>query len=223
MSAELHGESERGIKLRSPGFFERVIAPRIVARACGCSVCGRLRNRVVPLARGVVCEFGVGAGWSAPLYDRAAVEQVIGVDPDDRVLIAAAPRFARAGVPAELRTTAAADTGLADASVDTVVSTYTLCTIPDLNAALMEARRILKPGGQLLFCEHGRSDRPSIARWQDRVNAGWRVLAGGCNINRDIAATITAAGFRIGQLDRFVPRSMPAIVSTHFIGSADPA
>ncbi|MEO0620452.1 MAG: class I SAM-dependent methyltransferase, partial [Pseudomonadota bacterium] len=129
-------------------------------------------------------------------------------------------RARAAGIAFHMRNESAEATGLASDIADTVVSTYTLCTIPDLPAALCEARRLLKPGGRLLFCEHGRARSRRTAQWQDRVNPWWRPLAGGCNLNRDIAMHIAAAGFSDLTFDRYVPRGTPAVVATHYVGAA---
>lgn len=110
---------------------------------------------------------------------------------------------------------------LNDRSVDTVVSTYTLCTIPDVEAALGEIRRVLKPDGVLLFSEHGRAPNPGVRRWQDRVNPLWRLLAGGCNLNRDVPRLVHAAGFKLDRLEQgYMPG--PRLVTFNSAGSARP-
>ncbi|MEL7542366.1 MAG: class I SAM-dependent methyltransferase [Pseudomonadota bacterium] len=205
---------------RRRGFFERVIAPKLVARACGCGLCTRQRQRVVPDASGCVVEFGIGAGYNLPLYDRDRVTDVIGVEPDPSGNAQAEARAQEADIPLQMRNESAEATGLETGVADTLVTTYTLCTIPDLAAALGEAQRLLKPGGRLLFCEHGRAEDPRTARWQDRVNPWWRPLAGGCNLNRDISGAIASAGFSDLTFERYVPRGTPAIVATHYVGAA---
>ena len=157
------------------------------------------RRRAVALAEGRVLELGVGAGMNLPHYGRRAV-QVIGLDPSSRLLeMAEQARRDREG--AQLIRSSAEGIPLEDQSIDTVVTTWTLCSIPDVARALIEVRRILKPSGQIVFVEHGLSPEPRVRRWQDRLTPVWRRLAGGCHLNRPIERLIEDAGFRVEQLE----------------------
>ena len=142
-------------------------------------------------------EIGLGSGLNLPLYGRN-VRSVIGLEPSPELLRLAC-RYA-AAVPIKLVKGSAEALPFEDRSVDTVVTTWTLCTISDAGRALAEARRVLQPGGTLLFVEHGRAPEPGVARWQDRLDPVWRRIAGGCHLNRQIDALVREAGFRIDRL-----------------------
>ncbi len=163
--------------------------------ACGLPMVTRMRQRVVPLAHGRVLEVGIGTGLNLAHYDKARVQHITGLDPGVEFQPRARRRIAAAGLPVDLLGLSAERIPAADASFDSVVVTYSLCTIPDPLAALREMRRVLRPGGELLFCEHGRAPDADVARWQDRLQPLWGPLAGGCHLNRDIPALLQAAGF----------------------------
>lgn len=180
-------------------WYERVVLPRVLNFAMRQEVLLPFRRRVIADARGAVLELGIGSGLNLALYG-PAVNTVTGCDPSAALLRMARERAASAIVPVELLEASAEALPVADASIDTVVTTWTLCTIPDAARALREARRVLKPDGVLLFVEHGRAPEPGVARWQDRLDRPWGLVAGGCHINRRIDALIGDAGFRIEHL-----------------------
>ncbi len=182
----------------------------------------RQRQRLVPQAEGVVLEPGVGTGLNLSLYDAACVKHVIGIDPAAPFLDLARQRAETAPVSVELVEGTAEALPLEDGSVDTVLLTYTGCSIPDLEAALAEFRRVLKPSGRLLLCEHGRAAEPRVARTQDLLNPLWRPLAGGCNLNRDIAERLKDAGFDIEHMENFYLLPRPKSLTWHYFGSARP-
>lgn len=157
------------------------------------------RKRTVGAAEGRVLEIGIGSGLNLPLYG-PAVRSLVALEPSRELLAMARDRAALAPVPVEFLEASAEALPLETRSVDTVVTTWTLCTIPDAPGALAELRRVLKPGGHLLFVEHGRAPEPGVARWQDRIDPLWTRLAGGCHLNRRIDALITGSGFRIDHL-----------------------
>jgi ubiquinone/menaquinone biosynthesis C-methylase UbiE len=159
------------------------------------------RERIVGAAEGRVLEVGIGSGLNLPLY-RASARQVLGLDPSPRLLARARQKACRLPVPVELIQGSAEAIPLDDQCVDTVVMTWTGCSIPDVTSALAEMRRMLRPAGRLLFVEHGRAPEPNVARWQDRLTPLWRPLSGGCHLNRKIDALIEAAGFRFERLER---------------------
>jgi ubiquinone/menaquinone biosynthesis C-methylase UbiE len=158
------------------------------------------RGRVVSRAIGRILEIGVGSGLNLRYYGDQT-EQVIGLDPSAKLLAMAAHADRRSGLSVELVKGSAEIIPLEDNSVDTVLTTWTLCTIPDVSRALSEMRRVLKPEGHLLFVEHGRSPDDSVRRWQDRLNPIWKCIAGGCHLNRAIGDLIEVAGFRIERID----------------------
>ena len=181
------------------GFYERTIVPKLIELAMRQGPIQRYRQGLVPLARGRVLEVGVGSGLNLPLYT-GAVREVIGVDPSEPLLDMARRRVSQAVVPIDLQRGSATDLPLESESVDTVVMTWTLCSIPDPLAALREMRRVLEPGGSMLFVEHGLSPEPGVARWQHRLTPLWRRLAGGCHLDRNIDDLVRTAGFDLAQL-----------------------
>jgi len=170
------------------------------------------RQRVVRQAHGRVLEVGIGSGLNLPFYDRGA-DWVCGIDPSPELLGLARKRIREAGVATRLVRGSSEALPLEDQSVDTVVVTFALCTIPDVARALAEMRRTVKPDGELLFVEHGRAPEPRVANWQDRLTPLWRRVAGGCHLNRDVGELIRTAGFRLeqvrtGYLGTWTPRPM---------------
>lgn len=179
-----------------------------------------LRPETVAAAEGRVLEVGFGTGLNLGFYP-PAVKHVVGVDPNaPRGLAEVDARVARAPFPVE-RHALGPEGGLPfdDASFDCVVTTWTLCSIPEPEPALAEMRRVLRPGGSYLFVEHGRADRPSTARWQDRLNPAWRRFADGCNMNRAIDALVADAGFELRSLQRFRARG-PGVLAHMYRGLA---
>ena len=187
---------------RCGSWLERRLGPLVVHAGCSAAAFARARQRVVPQARGRVVEVGFGSGLNLPFYDPAQVEHLIGIEPD-ATMLAIARRMPRPpGLRLDLVPARGEALPLADGSADTVVLSYTLCTIPDPGAALAEIRRILRPGGMLAFAEHGLAESPLRQRWQRHLSGLWGRLAGGCNLTRDPLALIRAAGFDVRDLHR---------------------
>lgn len=181
------------------GFYQHHVVPCLTHLAMGQKQLLPFRRRVVGAAEGRVLEIGIGSGLNLPLYG-AAVSSVIGLEPSPELLRMARSRASAAAVPVMLLGASAEAIPLDSRSIDTVVTTWTLCTIPSASRALAEMRRVLKPGGALLFVEHGRAPEPGVARWQDRLDPLWSRLAGGCHLNRKMDDILTASGFRIETL-----------------------
>jgi ubiquinone/menaquinone biosynthesis C-methylase UbiE len=179
-------------------FYTDRVLPHLLNLAMRHKELAAYRQRVVPAARGRVLEIGIGSGLNLPFYG-AGVDAVIGLDPSLPLLSMAQTRETAAAPVSMLQGTAEA-IPLETASVDTVVTTWTLCSIPDVTAALAEMRRVLKPGGALLVVEHGRAPDAAVARWQDRLTPLWKPIAGGCHLNRKIDALIHDAGFAVTDL-----------------------
>ena len=179
----------------SASWYERHILPYMLDLACGIKPVRRQRRKVVPLAKGRVLEIGIGTGLNLEHYDKARIEKVIGLDPGLEMHRLAAKRVKKTGVNVELVGLSAEAIPYPDGAFDTVLVTYSLCTIPDPVSALKEMRRVLKPGGQLIYCEHGLAPDASVRRWQDRLTPMWSKIAGGCHLNRDIPKLLIEAGF----------------------------
>jgi ubiquinone/menaquinone biosynthesis C-methylase UbiE len=180
-------------------FYRQSVFPRLLHLAMAQKQLVPFRQRVIGEAEGRVLEIGIGSGINLPLYPRS-VRSVIGLDPSPELLRMARTRSSKAPAPVELLGASAEAMPLDDNSIDTIVTTWTLCSIPAVGSALAEMRRVLKPGGALLFVEHGRAPEPNVARWQDRLDPLWSRIAGGCHLNRQIDTLISAGGFRIGSL-----------------------
>lgn len=179
----------------------------------------RLRASQIPKARGTVLEVGIGSGLNLSFYT-SAVERIVGIDPSLELQRLARQRAAKHNRAVEfLSQPADAAIPLPSSSVDTVVSTWTLCTIPDPVAALREMKRVLRPSGSFLFIEHGHSPEVRVAAWQDRLTPVWKKIAGGCTLNRPIDTLVQSAGFQIAELEtKYLPGPRPM---THtFIGVA---
>jgi ubiquinone/menaquinone biosynthesis C-methylase UbiE len=169
-----------------------------------------------------VLELGVGAGHNLAFYDPAKVTRVFGVEPDPVLLGKARRRAAQAPFPVDLVGERAEALSLPEASVDTALVTFSLCTIPDVVTALTGVRRALKPTGRLFFCEHGRSPDPEVFRTQTRIEPIWKRLFGGCHLTRDIPALINASGFAIEDLDAGYAPKMGRIGGYLYRGAASP-
>jgi ubiquinone/menaquinone biosynthesis C-methylase UbiE len=201
--------------------YQRYVLPKLVHLVCGTKPTRRQREKVVPLASGDVLEIGLGSGLNLPFYDAARVRKVWGLEPSPEMRKLAAPATHNLPFPFEFLEDAGEEVSLDANSVDTVLVTYTLCTIPDPEAALREMARVLRPSGRVVFCEHGLAPDASVRRWQDRLNPIWRKLGGGCNLNRPIPTIITSAGFEISTLDTmYIPGFRPA--SFNYWGTAVP-
>ena len=204
------------------GFYARHVLPRLLDAACGCGSIAYQRELVVPQASGDVVEIGIGSGLNLPFYDPARVSSVTGIDPDDAIWALAADRASACDFPVRRLGLSGERIDLPDASADTVVITYALCTIPDPEAALREAARLLKPDGRVLFTEHGLAPDRSVARWQRRIDPVWSRIAGGCHSGRDIPAIFRRAGLRLHDLQQgYVPG--PRILAYNYWGAASAA
>lgn len=188
------------------GLYERWVLPRLLDAAMAFPGLDEERRACLSGARGQVLEVGFGTGRNLPWYPKD-VERVVAVDPSRESAQLARERIAQARFPVEYVRLAGEDIAAPDQSFDCVVSTFTLCSIPDPIAALRQMRRVLKPGGKLLFAEHGLAPDASVQRWQHRLNRLQNALFGGCNLNRDTRALLTSAGFTVAAADQYyVPR-----------------
>ncbi|WP_395646759.1 class I SAM-dependent methyltransferase [Terricaulis sp.] len=200
--------------------YDRFVLPTLINAACGCAPIARQRQKVVPLARGVVLELGFGSGLNLSHYDAFKVQKLYALEPEEGMLKLARRAVRTAPFEVELLTETAERASLPAESVDTVLVTYALCTIPDAVTALRAARAALKPDGRLIFCEHGLAPDEGVRRWQRRIEPVWRRIAGGCHLARDIPAMIKSAGFALESLDTmYLPRA-PKWAGYNYWGAA---
>ena len=193
------------------GLYSRYILPRIIHLACGTEPAMRQRAKVIPAARGRVLEVGVGSGLNLGFYDPERVEHVHAIDPAPEMLQMARKAAREATVPVELVPGGGEEIPFDERSFDTVVITYTLCTIPAPVEAVREMARVLRPGGRLLFCEHGLAPDEAVRRWQRRINPLWGRIGGGCHLDRDIPALLRAGGMQVSSLETmYLPGWRPA-------------
>jgi len=212
-------ETSRGLKIMT-SFYDRHIMPRLIGCACASRPIMKQRAKVVPLAEGRVLELGIGGGLNLSFYDPAKVSEVLGVDPSealrDRALAAPRPE----GLKVSIADGTAEALPFEDASFDSVVCTFTLCSVQSHAAALAEAKRVLKPSGRLLYCEHGLAPDVDVAKWQYRIEPVWKAIAGGCHLTRPIGAAIEAAGFRMEIWQSMFLPGTPRILGWSEWGSA---
>jgi SAM-dependent methyltransferase len=202
--------------------YERFILPRLINASCSCSPVTKQRLKIVPEAEGIVLELGFGSGLNLPHYDASKVRKLYALEPAPGMLVKAKKAVRDAPFAVEVLPERAEAMSPAPQSVDTVLVTYSLCSIPDAVAALEGARRALKPGGRLLFCEHGLAPDEGVRRWQKRIDPVWRVIGGGCHLSRDIPGLIRTAGFELESVETmYLPRS-PKWASFNYWGSARP-
>ncbi|MBW7852163.1 MAG: class I SAM-dependent methyltransferase [Rhodospirillales bacterium] len=203
------------------GIYQDWVLPRLIALTMRQKQFGEMRARLVPAAEGRVLEVGMGSGLNLPFYGPGTTE-IFGLEPSPALLRMAGERARRLARPVRLLPASAEDIPLDAASIDTVVTTWTLCSIPDAARALGEMRRVLRPGGRLLFIEHGRAPDAAVRAWQDRLTPLWRRCAGNCHLNRPIDRLIEGAGFRLDHLETGYRTRGPRLVSFLYEGSARP-
>lgn len=205
------------------GIYSRYILPKVTDYCCGTRPVQRQRQKVVPLAAGVVLEVGIGSGHNLAFYDPQKVERVIGLDPSDEMLAFARERAQQCPFPVQWLALEGEAIPLDPHSVDTVLVTYALCTIPDAVAALRRMRAVLKPEGRLVFCEHGQAPDADVRRWQRRLNPLWRRIGGGCHLDRDIPRLLDTAGFTVAALDTMYLPGTPRFTGFNYWGWATAA
>lgn len=202
------------------GFYQSKIVPYLIDLAMRQRKLAAYRDRVVPAAEGRVLEIGIGSGLNLPFYSQN-VTRVIGLDPSPKLLSMARANVRAVSGLVEFIEGSAETIPLQNGSVDTVVTTWTLCSIPDARGALREMRRVLKPGGRLLFVEHGLAPDPNVRWWQDRLTPAWKRVGGGCHLNRAIGMLIEGAGFRFDRVETgYMPGPKP--MTFMYEGSARP-
>ena len=181
--------------------YNKYILPKVIDWTCKQNPSMRQRMKIVPLAKGVVLEIGIGSGLNLPFYKKDSVKHLTAIDPSEEIWNINVVDIESLPFDFEFIKAPAENIPAKDNSFDTVVMTYTLCTISDVYKGLSEIKRVLKPDGKLLFCEHGKAPEKSIQKWQKTINPLWKRVGGGCNLNRDIPAIINKNGFKINKLE----------------------
>ena len=206
-----------------PTFWERYVVPPLINCACGCKPIRKQRQKVVPGASGRVLELGMGSGLNLPFYDAAKVTSLEAVEPSEGLRHRAEAAGAAASIPTHVVDGRGEALPYEAGAFDCVVCTFTLCSVQDPAAVLAEAKRVLKPAGRFIFCEHGLAPDPDVVKWQRRIEPFWTPFAGGCHLTRPVAASISAAGFRISKLDTMYLPGAPRPLGWNEWGEATPA
>ena len=203
------------------GLYNKYILPKFINCACGSKPINYQRSKIVPYAKGVVLDIGIGSGLNIPFYNKSNINHLYGLDPSSE-LIKIAKRVAKTHkLEIEFLECGAESIPLADNSIDTIVITYTMCTIPDISLSNAEMFRVLKPNGKLLFCEHGIAPDERVAKWQKIINPVWNKIAGGCNLNRDIPRLIKSSGLKISEIEEMYLPSTPKFAGYNYWGVAE--
>ena len=198
--------------------YNKYILPKFLNCACGSKPINYQRQKVVPLAKGKVLDIGIGSGLNIPFYNSDKIDKVIGIDPSHELLELAKELANDSKASIDLVIGSAESIPYPDNFFDTVLVTYTMCTIPNVVIANKEIWRVLKEDGRLIFCEHGLAPDKKISKWQNRIDPFWGKIAGGCHLNRDIQKLITDAGFSFESLDKMYIPSTPKFAGYNYWG-----
>jgi ubiquinone/menaquinone biosynthesis C-methylase UbiE len=200
--------------------YEKYVLPKFLNCACGSKPVARQREKVVPLAEGKVLEIGIGSGLNLPFYDKTKVDEIWGLDPSEELSEMARAVAIQEDMEVNFISSGAEEIPLPDDHFDSVLITYTMCTIPEVIRANTEIRRVLKNQGKMIFCEHGAAPDDNIRKWQKRINPFWGKIAGGCNIDRNIPSLIQDSGFDIIEIEEMYLPNTPRIAGYNFWGYA---
>lgn len=200
------------------GLYDKYILPKFLNCACGSKPINYQRQKVVPLAKGKVLDIGIGSGLNIPFYNSDQIDKVIGIDPSYELIELAKELANDSKASIELVIGSAESIPYPDNFFDTVLVTYTMCTIPNVAIANKEMWRVLKDDGRLIFCEHGLAPDKKISKWQNRIDPFWGKIAGGCHLNRDIQKLITDAGFSFESLDKMYIPNTPKFAGYNYWG-----
>jgi ubiquinone/menaquinone biosynthesis C-methylase UbiE len=207
-------------KVKKMSFYEKYILPRFLNCACASEPITYQRKKVVPLAEGKVLEVGIGSGLNLPFYDKAKIKEVWGIDPSKELTFMAEKVALKEDIKVNIISSSAEEIPLPNEYFDSILITYTMCTIPDVLKANKEIKRVLKKEGKLIFCEHGISPDEKIQKWQNRINPLWGKIAGGCNINRGIPKLIRDSGFDIIEMEEMYLPKTPKVAGYNYWGYA---
>jgi len=201
--------------------YEKYILPKLLDKCCSTKPVNYQRKKIVPHAKGTILEIGIGSGLNIPFYQKSKVEKIYGLDPSPELCEMAKQAAVKSEIDINFLLNGAEEIKLISNSIDTVLLTYTLCTIPNPFDALKEIKRVMKSDGRILFCEHGIAPDDKVIKWQNRINPLWGKLFGGCNINRDIPNILLESGFKINDLEQMYLPSTPKIVGYNYWGNAE--
>ena len=200
--------------------YDKYILPHLLNCTCNQKPFIHQRRKVVPLAKGNILEIGIGSGLNIPFYETEGINKIWGIDPSEE-LISMAKNQIRNGAPdIELIVSKAEEIDFEDAFFDTILMTYTMCTIANLSDAFTELKRVMKPTGKLIFCEHGLPPDKNVVKWQNRINTFWPKISGGCNINKKIPSIIESSGFSILNLENMYLPKTPKVLGYNYWGTA---
>ena len=202
------------------GFYNKYILPKFINCACGSKPINYQRDKLVPYAKGIVLDIGIGSGLNIPFYNKSYINHLYGLDPSPELLETAMKVAKTHELEIEFLECGAEPIPLPDDSIDTIVITYTMCTIPDISLSNAEMLRVLKPNGKLLFCEHGLAPDERVAKWQKIINPVWNRIAGGCNLNRDIPKLIESSGLKISEIEEMYLPNTPKFAGYNYWGIA---
>ena len=202
------------------GFYDKYILPKVLNCTCASKPIRYQRDKIVPLAEGVVLDVGIGSGLNIPFYNKSKIKHLYGLDPSKELLEIAKPVAEKNQLAIEFLQCEAENIPLPDNSIDTVLITYTMCTISNVSLANSEIIRVLKNDGKLLFCEHGLAPDKKVANWQKRINPIWTKIAGGCNLDRDIPNLITSSGLKIDNMEEMYLPSTTKFAGYNYWGVA---
>ena len=200
--------------------YENYVLPKLLDTCCSTKPINYQREKIVPNASGTVLEIGIGSGLNIPFYNISKIDKIYGLDPSIQLCKKAIKKAEKINMNIDFLFEGAEEIKLKSNSIDTVVITYTLCSIPNPMDALKEIKRVIRSDGNILFCEHGIAPDIKVSKWQNRINPIWGKLFGGCNINRDIPSIISNSGFKVQNLEQMYLPSTPKIVGYNYWGSA---
>ncbi len=200
--------------------YDKYVLPKFLNCACASKPILRQRQKVVPLAEGKVLEIGIGSGLNLPFYEKSKIDEVWGLDPSEELSAMARIVADQESIEVNFISSGAEEIPLPDNHFDSVLITYTMCTIPEVLRANQEIRRVLREDGKMIFCEHGEAPDENIRKWQKRINPFWGKIAGGCNINRKIPSLIQDSGFDIVEMEEMYLPNTPKIAGYNYWGFA---
>ena len=200
--------------------YDKYVLPKFLNCACASKPILRQRQKVVPLAEGKVLEIGIGSGLNLPYYEKSKIDEVWGLDPSEELSAMARIVADQESIEVNFISSGAEEIPLPDNHFDSVLITYTMCTIPEVLRANQEIRRVLREDGKMIFCEHGEAPDENIRKWQKRINPFWGKIAGGCNINRKIPSLIQDSGFDIVEMEEMYLPNTPKIAGYNYWGFA---